>query len=64
VRSALDLDGITNLETNTADRECTFTVDHDKIDINAKLKELDASNKHVAGWSLLELKDGEAPAIE
>jgi len=57
VRSDLELEGITEIDTDIKARECSFTVDHDKIDIDSKLKELSGTNHNIAGWSVLEQKD-------
>ena len=57
MRSALKLDGITDVETDIGERVCSFKVDHGAIDLTAKLNDLSKTNDHIAGWSLLEQED-------
>lgn len=63
MRSALS-DLVTNLETDTSTRICSFSVNLDELDIGNKLNTLAKTNSHIAGWSLVKQQPVETTSTD
>jgi hypothetical protein len=57
VRSSLaKLDHVSNVETDCANRLCSFQADLDKVDVGVRLHELTFDNDKLKGWSLASME--------
>jgi hypothetical protein len=46
------VEGITEIQTDTSNRTCTFQVTDPDLDYQAKLAELAETNSHLAGYEI------------
>jgi hypothetical protein len=54
VRGALaTIEGVSNIKTDIPSRRCTFKLDSESVDIQAKLAEISKTNEHVEGFQIL-----------
>jgi hypothetical protein len=47
------IDGVTEIETDIANRTCSFKLTKPDVDYKAKLAEFAKTNTHIAGYELL-----------
>jgi hypothetical protein len=46
------IEGVTNIETDTTNRVCSFTVTKPDVDYLSKLEEYAKTNTHLAGYTV------------
>jgi hypothetical protein len=47
------IDGVTEIETDIANRTCSFKLTKPDVDYKAKLEEFAKTNTHIAGYEIL-----------
>jgi hypothetical protein len=47
------IDGVTEIETDIANRKCTFKLANPDVDYQAKLSEFAETNRHLADFEIL-----------